>query len=206
MVSENLAVRGAERAAGLSEDRLTPAVSWSYQSLDRRWHEVRNEVAPWWPEVSMHAFRSGIADAATALKNWSESRSAKRKGPKIAFPKRKKKRRCVPSVSFVEINHQLSWLHPDRHHVRLMLPRATPDPEVRRRRDRLGWLHTVESTAKLYRLVESGEATVQKVTLAYRGGRWQASFQLRYKTAPAQRPVRRRGGLIRLRRRGETPG
>jgi hypothetical protein len=60
MVSENLAVRGAEGAAGLSEDRLTPAVSWSYQSLDRRWHEVRDEVAPWWPEVSMHAFRSGI--------------------------------------------------------------------------------------------------------------------------------------------------
>src|SRR5439155_13909066 len=102
---------------------------------------------------SMHAFRSGIADAATALKNWSESRSRKRKGPKVAFPKRKKKGRCVSSVSFVEINHQLSWLHPDRHHVRLMLPRATPDREVRRRRDLLGWIHTIASTSTLGRLV-----------------------------------------------------
>jgi putative transposase len=195
-VYENLAVRRAERAAGVAEDRLTPAVSWSYQSLDRRWHEVRDAVAPWWPEVSMHAFRSGIFDAAIALKNWSESRSGKRKGQKVTFPKRKKKGRCVPSVSFVEINHQLSWLHPDRHHVRLMLPRASPDPEVRRRLGQLGWLHTTESTAKLWRLVESGAATIQKVTIAYRGGRWQASFQLRYKTALAQRPVRRRGGLI----------
>ena len=38
--------------------------------------------------------------------------------------------RSVPSVSFVEINHQLSWLHPGRHAVRLMLPQSTPDPAV----------------------------------------------------------------------------
>ena len=114
----------------------------------------------------------------------------------MEFPKRKKKGRSVPSVSFVEMNHELSWLHPDRHHVRLMLPQSTPDPGVRRRRNRLGWLHATESTGKLHRLVESGEATIQKVTIASRGGRWQASFQLRYQIAPAQRPVKRRGGLV----------
>jgi putative transposase len=195
-VTENLAVRRAERAAGVAEDRLTPAVSWSANSLDMQWHRVRDEVAPWWREVSMHAFRSGIADAAAGLKNWSDWRAGKRTGRKVEFPKFKKKDRTVPSVSFVEINHQLSWLHPDRHHVRLMLPRSTPDPQVRRRRDQLGWLHTVESTGKLYRLVDSGEATVQKVTIARRGGRWQASFQLRYTTAPKRRQVKRRGGLV----------
>ena len=84
----------------------------------------------------------------------------------------------------MEINHQLSWLHPDRHHVRLMLPQNTPDPQVRRRRDQLAWLHTTESTGGLYRLVESGEATIQKVTIAKRGGRWQVSFLVRYRKAP----------------------
>jgi putative transposase len=196
LVVENLAVRRAERAAGVPEDRLTPAVSWSSKSLDTRWHRVRDEVAPWWREVSMHAFRSGIVDAAAGLTNWSDWRAGKRKGQKVEFPKFKKRDRTVPSVSFVEINHQLSWLHPDRHHVRLMLPRSTPDPQVRRRRDHLGWLHTVESTGALCRLVESGEATIQKVTVALRGGRWQASFQLRYETAPTLRPVKHRGGLI----------
>ncbi len=34
LVRDNLAVRRAERAAGVAEDRLTPAVSWSYQRLD----------------------------------------------------------------------------------------------------------------------------------------------------------------------------
>jgi putative transposase len=198
LVSDNLAMRRAERAAGMAEDRLTAAVSWSYYSLTRRWNASKGEVAPWWREVSMHAFRSGIADAATALKNWSESRSGNRKGPKVGFPRFKKKDRGVPSVSFVEINHQLSWLHPDRHHVRLMLPQSTPDRDVRRRREQLAWLHTTESTGDLYRLVESCEATIQKVTIVKRGGRWQVSFLVRHQTVPARRPVRRRGGLVGL--------
>jgi putative transposase len=144
----------------------------------------------------MHAFRSGVTDAAVALKNWSESRSGKRRGPKIGFPRLKKKDRTVPSVSFVEINHQLSWLHSDRHHIRLMLPQASPDPQVRRRAGQLAWLHTVESTGALYRLVESREATIQKVTIAKRGGRWQVSFLVRYKIAPRPKAVKHRGGLI----------
>ncbi len=164
LVSENLRVRREEGASGVPEGRLTPAVSWSAASLGVCWNAAKDEVAPWWREVSMHAFRSGIVDAAAALKNWSESRSGKRKGAVVGFPRFKKKDRVVPSVSFVEINHQLSWLHPDRHRVRLMLPRSTPDPQVRRRRHQLAWLHTTQSTGELYRLVESGETTIQKVT------------------------------------------
>lgn len=79
VVTENLAVRRAERAAGVAEDRLTPSVSWSAHSLDMRWHRVRDEVAPWWQEVSMHAFRSGIVDAAAGLKNWSDWRAVGRR-------------------------------------------------------------------------------------------------------------------------------
>jgi putative transposase len=195
-VTENSAVRRVERAAGVPEHQMTPAVSWSAKSLTVCWNKVKDEVAPWWREVSMHAFRSGVVDAATALKNWSESRSGKRKGPKIGFPRVKKKDRTVPSVSFVEINHQLSWLHPDRHRIRLMLPQASPDPHVHRRLRQLAWLHTLESTGALYRLIESGEATIQKVTVAKRGGRWQVSFLVRYKTAPSPAAVKRHGGLI----------
>ncbi|HVW31413.1 MAG TPA: transposase, partial [Acidimicrobiia bacterium] len=195
-VKENLAVRQAERAAGLSEERLTPALSWSPRVLSTRWNEVKEVEAPWWREVSMHAFRSGIVSAADGLKNWSDSRTGKRKGPRMGFPGFKSKRRATPSVSFVEINHQLSWLHPDRHHVRLMLPQSSPDPDLARRRHLVGWLHTVESTSALYRLVESGEATIQKVTISYRGGRWRAAFQVRRRSAPPLAPTRRVGPLV----------
>ena len=144
----------------------------------------------------MHAFRSGITAAAHALNNWHDSKTGKRKGRQIGFPRYKEKRHAGQSVSFVEINHQLSWLHPDRHHIRLMLPLSSPDPEIRRRRKHVGWLHTVESTSRLHRLVEGGHATIQKVTISLRGGRWRASFQVRYRATPRVRPVKRRGDLV----------
>ena len=196
LVKDNLAVRKAQRAAGVPEDRLTPALSWSARSLSKRWNEVKGAEAPWWPEVSMHAFRSGVISAAAALENWHGSKTGKRKGRRVEFPRFKSKRRSTPSVSFVEINHQLSWLHPDRHHVRLMLPQSSPDPDLARRRHLVGWLHTIESTRDLYRLVESGEATIQKLTISYRGGRWRAAFQVRYRKAPAAPPAKRLGVLV----------
>ncbi len=196
VVRDNLGLRRQEREAGVAEGELTPALSWSARALGTLWNHVKEEVAPWWREVSMHAFRSGIVDAAAALQNWADSRSGARKGRRVGFPRFKKRDRSVPTVSFVEINHQLSWLHPDRHHVRLMLPRSTSDPEVRRRRDQLAWLHTTVSTRPLYNLVDSGKATIQKVTLAKRGGRWQASLLVRYQTVPVPKAQKHRGGLV----------
>ncbi len=184
-VSSNLSVRRAQREAGVGESDLTPPLSWSAYGLSKLWNESKAETAPWWQEVSMHAFRSGLTAAADALGNFSDSKKGERKGRRVGFPRRKSRRRSTPSVSFVEINHHLSWLDPDRHHVRLMLPQSTPDPGVRRRRSHLGWIHTVESTRRLYRLVESGRASIQKVTISYRGGRWQAAFSVRHLVAPA---------------------
>jgi putative transposase len=142
----------------------------------------------------MHAFRSGITAAANALANFSDSKKGARRGRRVGFPRRKSRRRSAPSVSFVEINHQLSWLDPDRHHVRLMLPQSSPDPDVSRRREHLAWIHTVESTRRLYKLVESGRATIQKVTISYRGGRWQAAFSVRHLVAPPVSARPRRAG------------
>ena len=189
-VRDNLKIRASERAAGAAEAELTPALSWSAFSLNKAFNAVKEDVAPWWREVSMHAFRSGIADAAAALKNFSDSKKGSRTGRRVGFPTFKTRNRSTPSVSFVEINHQLSWLHPDRHHVRLMLPQSSPDADVRRRAQNLTWIHTTESTRRLFTLVESGRARIQKVTISKRGGRWQAAFSVRYLCGlPARRPV-----------------
>lgn len=195
-VTANLAARKAEQAAGVPEKDMTPTLSWSAWSLSKRWNSVKEVEAPWWREVSKHAFSSGITAAANALKNWHDSKTGKRKGRRMGFPSFKSKRQAALSVTFVEANHQLSWLHPDRHHVRLMLPQASPDPEFRRHKQHLAWLHTVESTGRLYRLVQSGDVTIQKVTISLRGGRWRAAFQIRYRTAPAVRRVGRLGAIV----------
>jgi putative transposase len=199
-VKQNLSTRSAECAAGTAEDQSTASLSWSAYSLSRLWNEAKETEAPWWRDVSMHAFRSGIADAAAGLANFSDSKAGKRGGRPVGFPKFKSRSRSTPSVSFVEINHQLSWFSPSRHGIRLMLPQTSSDPDIGRRRDQLAWLHTTASTRRLYNLVEQGRARIQKVTISYRGGRWQAAFSVRYLTGlPARRPVARSarvGGIV----------
>jgi putative transposase len=80
-----------------------------------------------------------------------------------------------------------------------MLPQSTPDLEVKRKRSQLAWIHTVESTRRLYNLAATGRASIQKVTIAKRGGRWQVSFLVRHNIASdVRRPQMspKRGRLI----------
>jgi putative transposase len=79
-VKDNLAVRAAERDAGVVEDNLTPALSWSKYSLRKQFNTVKADVAPWAGEVAKYCFDTGIGQAADALKNWSDARHGRRKG------------------------------------------------------------------------------------------------------------------------------
>lgn len=199
-VKDNLVIRAGEREAGVAEDALTPAVSWSKYSLRKQFNAEKADVAPWWGEVAKHCFDTGIIQAADALKNWSDAKHGRRRGH-MGFPSFRSKRRPMQSVSFVELNHQLSWLNDSRHAVRLMLPQAlvqSKDPHTRAKARLLVWVHTVESTRRLYRLVESEKATIQKVTFSHRGGRWQVSFQVRYQVAhaPTPAPCQRLGDVV----------
>ena len=200
VVKDNLTVRAAERDAGVAEDVLTPAVSWSKYSLRKQFNACKHEVAPWSREVAKHCFDTGIHQVADGLKNWSDTKNGRRQG-QVGFPSFRSKKHPMQSVSFVELNHQLSWLHESRHAVRLMLPQSlvqSKDRHVRAKAQLLVWVHTVESTRRLYRLVEDGKATIQKVTFSHRGGRWQVSFQVRYQVAhaPVPKPHRRLGDVI----------
>jgi putative transposase len=200
-IVENFEVRAAERQAGIVEEALTPSVSWSPYSLRKQFNQVKADVAPWSGEVAKHCFDTGISQAAAAFKNWSTSRNGDRAGARTGFPAFKSRKSAKLSVSFVELNHQLSWFHPSRHAIRLMLPQAlvqSKNLRVRTKAQQLVWLHTIESTRRLYRLVEDGRATIQKVTVSFTGGRWQASFQVRYKVGaqPVKRGHARHGGAV----------
>lgn len=197
-VRENLATRQAERDAGVAEGELTPAMSWSAYNLMARWRANRAETHPWHREVSIHAFRTGIENAAAALKNFSESRSGNRRGRPVGFP-RFKNRHSRQAIRFVEmakgVDHH-HWINQSTlRHVRLMLPQRAPDstwerrhtrpksqqPPGRDRRSEVVWIraHQGDAVAEVWRLCETGAAQVQALTLKFDGGRWKAVFQLR---------------------------
>ena len=219
-VAENLEVRRDERARGMAEDELTPALSWSRASLTARWREVRDDVHPWHRDVSIHAFRTGLDNAALALKNFSDSRSGKRRGRTVGFP-RWKNRHSRQAVTFVELADGVDhhhWIRPDtRAHVRLMLPQRAGDGTWERRhtrskaeqaagRDRrseVAWLHThqPDTVAEVWRLCDTGRAKVQALTIKFEGGRWKAVFRLRLLDGSSRlrnpgEPVRHHGGAV----------
>ena len=142
----NLEQRAAERSYGIGEDQLTEPVGWSAYSLRRAWNEAKESRAPWWRENSKEAYSCGLANLATALRNWSSSKSGRRAGPRVGFP-RFKGRRTRLSCRFTTGAFGLGT---DRRHIQL---------------PRIGQVRTHESTRKLARKVDAGIARIRSATL-----------------------------------------
>ncbi|WP_436499098.1 IS607 family element RNA-guided endonuclease TnpB [Actinokineospora sp. HUAS TT18] len=176
-VSANIEQRQAERSYGLDDDCLTPALGWNLPALRRAWNRAKSEVAPWWGECSKEAFNTGLDGVARALKNFGDSRSGKRAGGKVGFPRFKSRRRTVPSVRFTT---GVLRVESDRHHVTL---------------PRVGRIKTHESTRKLARRLEAGTARILSATVRREATRWYCSFTVEVERAqrtPA-RPALRAG-------------
>ncbi|TDD68147.1 transposase [Actinomadura darangshiensis] len=150
--------RAAERSYGITGEDLTPVVSWSMYSLRKDWNRAKHQVAPWWAECSKEAYASGLTQLADALKNWADSRTGKRTGRQMGFPRFKSRRRTVPSVRFTTGTIRVE---DDRRH--LTLPR-------------LGAIKTHESTRKLHRRIAAGTARILSATVRREAGRWLVSF------------------------------
>ena len=170
VVKANLDQRAAERSYGIAEHELTPAQGWSLAKLRKTWNAHKGEVAPWWQANSKEAYNSGLNGLARALENWSKSRSGKRAGAAMGFPRFKTRHRSTRSVRFTT---GAIRVEPDRHHV--VLPR-------------IGRICTHESTRKLARRLEAGTARILSATVGFTGGRWCCAFQVIVagKTRPAQ--------------------
>ena len=159
-VTANLGQRKAEASYDLAEEELTPSLNWSAYSLRKDWNQTKREIAPWWDENSKEAYSSGLANLATALKNWDDSRRGKRKGCKLGFP-RFKGRRGGLSCRFT--TGSCGLVDADRRHVKL---------------PRIGVVRTHESTRKLARHVERGTGRIRSATVSFRAGRWFVSFSV----------------------------
>jgi putative transposase len=157
-VMANLGQREAEKSYGLTADDLTPALSWSGWSLRNDWNQAKAGVAPWWAENSKEAYAGGLANLAAGLANWKDSRSGKRKGPTVRFPRFKGKRAGL-SCRFT--TGAFGLVGAGRRHVRL---------------PRIGVIRTHESTRKLARRLDAGTARICSAVVSFRRGRWLVSF------------------------------
>ena len=156
--------REAEATYGISDDGLTPAVSWSLHSLRKDWNAAKGDAAPWWGECSKEAFNTGLDGLARSLKNWGDSRSGKRKGAPVGFPRFKSKHRSRLSVRFTTGAIRCETKH-------AVLPR-------------LGRIKLHEDASRLVGKVDVGTARVLSATVRFERGRWFVSF-----TVDTQRPA-----------------
>jgi len=139
---------------------------WSAYRLRKRWNQVKGETAPWWADNSKESYAGGIADAVTGLKNWHGSRTGKRHGPKVRFPRRKKmtrdRLRCTYTTGALRVDGSRT----------VVLPGA-------------GQVRTAENLRPIWRHVRRGTARLLSATIREKAGRWSVSLRLQI-TAPRQ--------------------
>ncbi len=146
-------------------------VPWTLPALRREWNKQKAEIAPWWAENSKEAYSSGLDGLARALKAFSDSRKGKRSGPRVGFPRFKRRGRCREACRFTTGAIGIAG------RTRIKLPR-------------IGKIRVHEPTTKLSQLIDRGDARILTATLSHEGNRWFCSFtcEVKRRDAPASRP------------------
>jgi len=159
-IRAGFAQRAAEQTYGISAAQLTKA-PWSGIDLERLWRAEHAVVAPWFAEsgLSSRVPKEACRLRAAGLKNWWESKTGKRKGPKVKFPKLRKRKHGS------RFRYDADRAKPAGDHA-VKLPGV---PGRVRSREDLSWL-----TGQL----TDGRARVIGSTVRERAGRWWVTFQL----------------------------
>jgi putative transposase len=151
----------AYRATGVETDKPSLA------GLRKRWNRVKDTECVdsetgevWWPEISKEAFADGIRAAVEGYWNWQQSRSGKRAGKRVGFPRFAKKGRDRDRVTFTT---GAIRVEADRRHVTL---------------PRIGTIRVHENTRRLQRLLAKGRARILAVTVSRKGTRLIAAFRV----------------------------
>lgn len=77
-----------EKERGVPEDELTPfTFKSSFYDMRNHWNHIKDECAPWWSEVSKNIGDDAARRAHDSIKNFVDSRSGKRKGRRVGFPR-----------------------------------------------------------------------------------------------------------------------
>jgi putative transposase len=151
----------AYRATGAQTDKP------SFFGMRARWNKTKHTECVdadtgevWWPEISKEALADGIRAAVDGYWNWQQSRSGKRAGKRVGFPRFAKKDRDHDRVTFTT---GAIRVESDRRHVTL---------------PRIGCVRVHENTRRLQRLLAKGRARILAVTVSRKGTRLIAAFRV----------------------------
>ncbi len=104
------------------------------------------------------SYAGGIAGAVTALKNWHDSKTGKRQGPRVKFPRLKRKikdrLRCTYTTGALRAEGPGRWSA------------------------RLGRVRTAENIRALWRHTRRGTARIMAATIGEKSGRWVVSLRV----------------------------
>jgi len=134
------------------------SVPWDLYALRKRFNTEKATIAPWWREGSKEAYSTGTAELCTAIKNFSGSKSCKRKGKAVGPPRFKSRRKDQARVRFTT---GPTRVEPDRRTITLAV---------------VGPLRSKENTQSLERLVTKDKARIVPASLSERWGRLLVSF------------------------------
>ncbi|WP_344892832.1 IS607 family element RNA-guided endonuclease TnpB [Actinomadura meridiana] len=145
---------------------------WSGTELHRLWNVAKrnNPALGWWSENSKCVYQEAFRDLDRALQEFVRSRNGARKGPRLGFPRFKKRGRCRESFRF-----STGAIRCGGRTVTL---------------PRLGTISTHESTRKLARRLEKGAARILSATVSRTAHRWHVSFTVRVDRAVPTRHAR----------------
>jgi putative transposase len=139
----------------------------SLRVLRKRWNTAKDEVCvnvdtgqSWWRECSKEAYADGVGGAVDAYWNWQTSRSGKRGGKRVGFPRFKKKGRDSDRVCFTT---GAMRVEPDRRHLTLPV---------------IGTVRTYENTRRIERLIRAARARVLAISVRRNGIRLDASVRV----------------------------
>ena len=154
------AQRVAEKTYGIPEHELTRP-PWSAIDLEKLWREQHRRAAPWFADsgLSSRVPKEACRLRAAGLKNWYESKTGKRKGHRVGFPKIRKRK-------------DGSRFRYDSDRARPVGVRSVKLPGVR------GPIVTRESLAWLTERLADERARVIGSTVREKAGRWWVTFQL----------------------------
>jgi len=183
-VKANLEARSTERETSSDPDAsyelLTPSLSWSGFSFINEFNAWKSGLAgdspinndgsrdlSWRHELPGDVFECASVDAARALENFSASRSGKRSGSPVGFPRFQSKGKVTPgfrlrnrATSGQSLTSQ-SIRFSDSRHIRL---------------PKFGPVKLFGPTRKVRRMIDAGRFHVYSATLTQRAGRWTVSL------------------------------
>ncbi len=117
----------------------------------------------WRSQVCQQVFEEAAADCGKGLKTWSDSRSGKRRGKRVGFPRFKKKTSAMPSF-------RLRNKHPKGRPAAIRIgdgdrPRSVTLPGI-------GQIGVFDDTRRLRRMLAKDRAKILFATITYHAQRW----------------------------------